>query len=466
MILLVPSGRPTAANRLIVNHIFDITDPSAVTAAGSIADTGTLELDGASGIATFESGGSTYAAVAAFDDDGVQILDITDPSAVTAAGSIADTGTLKLNGASGITTFESGGSTYAAVAAYFDDSVQILDITDPSAVTAVGSIADTGTLKLNGASGITTFESGGSTYAAVAAYFDGVQILDITDPSAVTAAGSIADTGTLKLDGASGITTFESGGSTYAAVASRVDDGVQILRLTNSPPEVGAGADQEVAEGATVTLSGTATDGDPEDDLTYSWTHDGALAITFANQTALSTTFAAPDVAADTTITVTLTVNDGTVGVSDALQVTITDSPNSPPEVGAGADQEVAEGATVTLSGTATDGDPEDDLTYSWTHDGALAITFANQTALSTTFAAPDVAADTTITVTLTVNDGTVGVADALQVTITDSPNSPPEVGAGADQEVAEGATVTLSGTATDGYRRPMSRRTPPSPSP
>ena len=196
---------------------------------------------------------------------------------------------------------------------------------------------------------------------------------------------------------------------------------VTITDSPNSPPEVGAGADQEVAEGATVTLSGTATDGDPEDDLTYSWTHDGALAITFANQTALSTTFAAPDVAADTTITVTLTVNDGTVGVSDALQVTITDSPNSPPEVGAGADQEVAEGATVTLSGTATDGDPEDDLTYSWTHDGALAIAITGSDSLSASFTAPDVAADTTITVTLTVNDGTDSGSDQVTVTIIDA---------------------------------------------
>ena len=225
---------------------------------------------------------------------------------------------------------------------------------------------------------------------------------------------------------------------------------VNITDSPNSPPVVGAGADQEVAEGATVTLSGTANDADPEDDLTYSWTHDGALEITFANQTALSTSFTAPDVAADTTITVTLTANDGTVEVSDALQVNITDSPNSPPVVGAGADQEVAEGATVTLSGTANDADPEDDLTYSWTHDGSLTITFANQTALSTSFTAPDVAADTTITVTLTANDGTVEVSDALQVNITDSPNSPPVVGAGADQEVVEGATVTLSGTAND----------------
>ena len=130
--------------------------------------------------------------------------------------------------------------------------------------------------------------------------------------------------------------------------------------------------------------------------------------------------------------------------VTDTLQVTITDSPNSPPVVEAGDDQEVVEGATVSLSGTATDGDPEDALAYSWTHDGTLAITITGSDSASASFTAPGVAANTTVTVTLTVNDGTVDVTDTLQVTITDSPNSPPVVEAGDDQEVVEGATVSL----------------------
>ena len=225
-------------------QILDVTDPSDITAAGSIADDAALKLAGASGIAVFESGGSTYAAVASLIDDGVQILDVTDPSDITAAGGIADTATLELLlGASGITTFESGGSTYAAVASFNDDGVQILDVTDPSDITAAGSITDTATLELDGARAIATFESGGSTYAAVASLNDdGVQILDVTDPSAITAAGSIGDTATLKLDGAYDITVFESGGSTYAAVASSGDNGVQILDVTDPSDITAAGS--------------------------------------------------------------------------------------------------------------------------------------------------------------------------------------------------------------------------------
>ena len=321
-------------------QILDITNPYNVTAAGSITEPpgnvmndDALELNGARGIAVFESGGGTYAAVAAFWDDGVQILNITDPYSVTAADNI-DGDALELDGAEGITIFTSGGSTYAAVAAYEDDGVQILDVTDPSDITAAGDIDGTA-LELEGARGIATFAAGGSTYAAVASSEDnGVQILDITDPSAITAADNI-DGGALELEGARGIAVFESGGSTYAAVASSVDDGVQILRLAgdgsrvafNSPPTVEAGPDQTVGEGDTVTLSGTVTDDNLGDALTYEWTHDGPSGITLANPAALSTSFTAPSVVGNTTFTVTLTVNDETADVPDTLQVTITDSP-------------------------------------------------------------------------------------------------------------------------------------------
>ena len=242
-------------------QILNVTDPSDITATDSIGDTETRELSGAFGIATFTSGSRTYAAVTAlWDDDGVQILDVTNPSDITAAGSIGDTRTLELSGASDVATFTSGGRTYAAVAAYWDDGVQILDVTNPSSVTAAGSIGDTAALELDGAHDITTFESGGRAYAAVAAYWDdGVQILDVTDPSAITAAGSITDDAALELDGAEGITVFESGGRTYAAVASIVDDGVQMLDITDPSDITAVGSITDDAALELLGASGIAT---------------------------------------------------------------------------------------------------------------------------------------------------------------------------------------------------------------
>ena len=224
-------------------QILNVTNPSNITAAGSITDDGTntdsLELNGASGIAIFESGNNTYAAVAASADNGVQILDVTNPSNITAAGNITDSTSIKLGGAYGITIFNSNDHTYAAVTAYGEDSVQILNVTNPSNITAAGSITDdggknSGDLELYGARGITTFKSGDNIYAAVASPADdGVQILNITNPSSIVAVSKIKEFIGLELGGAYDITTFESGNNIYAAVAAYRDDGVQILNITN-----------------------------------------------------------------------------------------------------------------------------------------------------------------------------------------------------------------------------------------
>ena len=102
---------------------------------------------------------------------------------------------------------------------------------------------------------------------------------------------------------------------------------------TNTAPSVSAGPDQTVQGGQAVSLTGTATDADG-DPLTYSWSHDSALAIEFANSTAPSTTFTAPQVSSNTTFTLTLTVDDGTQAASDSMGITIVGTPGSPRGIG------------------------------------------------------------------------------------------------------------------------------------
>ena len=190
-----------------------------------------VSLTARGGITIFESGGHTYAAVTGTRDDGVQILDVTNPSSITAAGSIGDRGSRELDGAREIATFESGGRTYAAVAAYRDDGVQILDVTNPSSITAAGSITDDDSLELDGAQGIAIFESGRPhlRWPLQDILMTASRSSTSTNPSSITAAGSITDGGSIELDGAASITIFESGGRTYAAVAAELDGSVQIL---------------------------------------------------------------------------------------------------------------------------------------------------------------------------------------------------------------------------------------------
>ena len=234
---------------------------------------------------------------------------------------------------------------------------------------------------------------------------------------------------------------FENGGNWRVL-------GITVTESANTAPTVNAGTDQEITEGDTVTLAGTATDADPEDDLTYSWSHDSTLFISLDDST-LTPSFTVPNVSEDTAVEFTLTVSDGTTDVSDQIIITITDSANTAPTVNAGTDQEITEGDTVTLAGTATDADPEDDLTYSWSHDSTLFISLDDST-LTPSFTVPNVSEDTAVEFTLTVSDGTTDVSDQIIITITDSANTAPTVNAGTDQEITEGDTVTLAGTATD----------------
>ena len=119
---------------------------------------------------------------------------------------------------------------------YHDDGVQLIDVSDPSVPVAVGSATDGvgGFDTLNGALGVATFVIGASTYAIVASEVDdGVQLIDVSNPSAPVAAGSATDGvgGFDELNGAHGVATFVIGASTYAIVASDPDDGVQLARM-------------------------------------------------------------------------------------------------------------------------------------------------------------------------------------------------------------------------------------------
>ena len=73
------------------------------------------------------------------------------------------------------------------------------------------------------------------TYALVASYYSGVQIINVTDPYSLSAVLGISDdTGNFTtLYGAYSITITTIGSSTYALVAAIEDDGVQIIDITD-----------------------------------------------------------------------------------------------------------------------------------------------------------------------------------------------------------------------------------------
>ena len=198
-----------------------------------MADSGPVTLNGTVAVAVFGTGGGTYAVVAAAHEDGVQIIDVTDPSNPVGTGSITDGAGTALDGAYDVAVFGTGGGTYAVVAAVVDDGVQIIDVTDPSNPVGTGSITDGAGTALDGASAVAVFGTGGGTYAAVASYREGVQIIDVTDPSNPVATAAIFDDDAALLDNARGVDAFRVGGSTYVAVTSRDDSSLGVVNVTD-----------------------------------------------------------------------------------------------------------------------------------------------------------------------------------------------------------------------------------------
>ena len=224
-------------------QIIDITNPAHPTPVSAVFDDsdGFLALAGAYDVDIFTHGNGTYAIVAAgVDDDGVQIMDITNPAHPTPVSAVFDgpDGFSALDGASAVKVFTQGDHTYAIVTARYDDGVQIMDITNPAHPTPVSAVFDgPGRFSaLDGAYDVEIFTQGGRTYAVIAAGIgdDGVQIMDITNPAHPTPVSAVFDDsdGFSALDGAFDVEVFTQGDHTYAIVAAWADDGVQIMDIT------------------------------------------------------------------------------------------------------------------------------------------------------------------------------------------------------------------------------------------
>jgi hypothetical protein len=207
---------------------------------------GFTELASAAAVDTFTISSSTYAIVASNADDGVQIINMTNPANIVAVDAETDgvNGFTELLGPRGVDTFTISSSTYAIVSSNSDDGVQIINMTDPANIVAVDAETDgvNGFTELAGAWGVNTFTISSSTYALVGSNIDnGVQLINMTNPADIVAVNAETDgvNGFTTLAGSRGVDTFTISSSTYAIVTGNADDGVQIIKMiyTVSPTD-------------------------------------------------------------------------------------------------------------------------------------------------------------------------------------------------------------------------------------
>ena len=164
----------------------------------------------------------------------------------------------------------------------------------------------------------------------------------------------------------------------------------------------------------------------------------------------VTTTVNAADLASGSN-TVRVCVTDG-VGPSPntgSATTTITYNPNSPPSANANGPYDVNEGGSVQLSGSGSDPDAGDTLTYAWdfNYDGNTFDT--DSTSASPSFSAANIDGPATRTVALRVTDNH-GAQSSVSTTTVNIKNVPPTATFNAPSSVNQGEQFQVSLTSAD----------------
>ncbi|HZI11220.1 MAG TPA: myxosortase-dependent M36 family metallopeptidase [Myxococcus sp.] len=254
---------------------------------------------------------------------------------------------------------------------------------------------------------------------------------------------------------------FRIGSDAAVAYTGWVIDDIAFSGITNTPftgivadravcanraPMVDAGANQTVAERSQVSVTGTASDRDPNTTLTYLWERVSGPQVVLNNANTLTVSFTAPEVTREESLVLRLTASDGSLSGSDTVIVRI-QNVNRAPTVNAGADGVANERANATLTGSASDADG-DSLTYLWTQVSGTPVALRDYNAATASFSAPEVRVAETLTFRLTVSDGQTSVNDTVDVVVNNVNRAP--VVTASSVSVNERSTATLTASATD----------------
>ena len=231
--------------------VFWLRDDGTLAGVGEVSDDGELELDGASALATAQVGGNTYLFVAGEKDDGISVFRVGVNGTLANTDNVSDDEYLELEGASGLATAQVGGNTYLFVAGEDDDGISMFRVGEEvgeegkllNLTNVTNMISSDADLTLVRASGVTTALVGETTYLFVAAhgkdrpktpegksmYPGAVSVFRIGNEGTLANTynvhnGQMRNGRTVKLKGASSLTTAEIGSQKYLFVGLHDSD--------------------------------------------------------------------------------------------------------------------------------------------------------------------------------------------------------------------------------------------------
>ncbi len=226
--------------------VFEVTDTGTLTYKTSISDADdmTYQIGGTSSLTTVVKDSKTFLVVAGAEE-GFSIFEIADDGSLSHTSTLWDIIDSNIKGASSLTTIDAHsvggimGNDFLFIASAAEakgiSKYDILSDGDPNNPT---NYPDNPMRNLNGASSVTTFSFSSKNYLFVAGAEDhGVSVFNIANNGTISQANgngvnlSIRDDATLKLRGASSVTTATIGGKVYLFVVGALDHSVSVFEL-------------------------------------------------------------------------------------------------------------------------------------------------------------------------------------------------------------------------------------------
>ena len=223
---------------------------------------------------------------------------------------------------------------------------------------------------------------------------------------------------------------------------------VTVSDENDSPDFIGtpysASLDEDVPIGTTV-LQVSATDQDTSDTLTYSLAGNHNSDFSIGSNSGIITTAVALDYEAISSYSLTVSVTDGTVTVTQALSISVTDKNDAPAFIAAPYSLTVQENTTSNslLTVSATDQDTADTLNFLLLGSGSefFSIHLTSGVVSLTTVLDYEVTSLYTLTVRVSDSNGGV-VTTSLTVTVSDANDSPQFLGIPYSATVSENLPI------------------------
>ena len=205
-----------------------------LTQVSVLQDGADYTLGGITHVTPIKMDNSTYILTAARSSNSVGIIDIGNPKMPEQVALLEDDINLALKSANSIEIISINGRTYALVASPGDNAMQIIDVTHPASPFPVSAARHGAEYPaLLKPHDVTAIKVENSTYALLSAINDNsIQIIDITNPQSPHPASHINQgTEYTNLEKPQTLKAVQINGAAYALIASRTSNGIQIIQL-------------------------------------------------------------------------------------------------------------------------------------------------------------------------------------------------------------------------------------------